>query len=139
MKPLEINDSLTIPVNELNVQFSRSSGPGGQNVNKVASKVTLFFNLNSNFLSQETIEQLKTLAVNKINKENQLYIVSQVTRDQHKNLDDARFKLKKLILQALEQPVERIDTKPTESSKNKRLDSKKLNSQKKQNRNFDFE
>lgn len=135
LEPLVINDLVTIPGEDLSWCAARSSGAGGQNVNKVASKVELRFDLpNCSSLAQAVKERLAPLVRNKLDADGRVLIVSQRSRDQRFNLDDALAKLKELILQALVPPKPRRPTKPTRGSKERRLSSKKIHSQHKQNR-----
>src|SRR4051794_22779431 len=91
LEPLVITVALTIPPGDLSWEATRSSGPGGQNVNKVASKVELRFDLpGTAALGPETKARLRALAANRLDAEGKLLIVSQLTRDQGRNLDDAR-------------------------------------------------
>jgi len=135
LDPLVINDLVTIPAEDLSWCAARSSGAGGQNVNKVASKVELRFDLpNCASLAPAVKERLAPLVRNRLDADGRVLIVSQRSRDQRFNLDDALAKLKELILQALIPPKPRRPTKPTRGSKERRLTSKKINSQRKQNR-----
>jgi len=135
MKNFIINETLIIPAKYLTITAVRSSGAGGQNVNKVASKVELRFDYKSaNLLAPSVIERLLNKV--KLDSEGNILIISQKTRDQFRNIEDAKNKLTALINEALIDPVERIDTSPTTSSINKRLNNKKEHSQKKQNRNW---
>ncbi|HTM44663.1 MAG TPA: alternative ribosome rescue aminoacyl-tRNA hydrolase ArfB [Polyangiaceae bacterium] len=133
--PLRINDTLVIPAAELHWAAVRASGPGGQNVNKVASKVELRFDLrHTRSLDAGSAGRLFALAENRVDKDGQLVIVSQVHRDQQRNLEDAREKLRALIVQALVVPKRRRKTKPSRAAKEKRLTDKRLHSQRKQAR-----
>lgn len=126
---------LVVPVSELSWSASRASGPGGQNVNKVASKVELRFDLRgSTVLSTAVKARLLVLAGQAVDGEGSLRIVSQATRDQGRNLDDAREKLATLIARALVVPKRRRATKPTYGSTQRRLNTKKVDSQKKKDR-----
>jgi len=112
--------------NEFVYSASRSSGPGGQNVNKVSTKVELRFNLllSSSFSENEKIILLRKLR-NKINKDGELLIISQSERSQLLNKQVATEKFYILISEALTLPKYRRATKPTFSSKLKRLEEKK--------------
>lgn len=135
LEPLVINALVTIPGEDLSWCAARSSGAGGQNVNKVASKVELRFDLpNCTVLAPAVKERLAPLVRNRLDAEGKVLIVSQRSRDQRFNLDDALEKLKELILQALIPPKPRRPTKPTRGSQERRLSSKKLHSQRKQRR-----
>jgi ribosome-associated protein len=133
--PLRINAELIVPATELSWTAARASGPGGQNVNKVASKVELRFNLRGcTSLDYGTKSRLRVIAANRLDKEGQLVITSQVTRDQTRNLEDAREKLALLIVQALKVPKRRVKTKPSRGQKQRRLSDKRVASEKKQSR-----
>ena len=110
-------------------QATRSSGPGGQNVNKVSSKVELRFNLWSSALLDE--QEKATIAeklTNKINKEGELVLVAQTDRSQLKNKEKVIEKFYHLLEKALMPPKKRYKTKPTKASVEKRLESKRVKS-----------
>jgi ribosome-associated protein len=130
MDPLVIDDRLTIPAQLLSFTAVRASGAGGQNVNKVASKVELYFDIDAcEELSPPVLMRLAGLVRNKLDSEGRVRIVSQATRDQGRNLEDAREKLAELIRQALTVPRARRPTKPTRSSKRRRVDAKRRDAQ----------
>ncbi len=127
--------NVIIPERELEWGAVRASGPGGQNVNKVASKVELRFDFEgSEALSAAAKARLRALAKNRIDAEGRILIVSQVTRNQPQNLNDARERLAELIQQALVVPKRRRATRPSLASKRARVQNKRKNSQKKQSR-----
>jgi len=135
LDPLFINEAITIPPADLTWQATRSSGPGGQNVNKVASKIELRFDLpGTRVLSIDTKMRLRALAASRLDADGWLLIISQLTRDQGRNLDDAREKLRALILRALERPTPRRATRPTRASRERRITAKRQNSERKQQR-----
>jgi ribosome-associated protein len=124
---LEVRPGVVIPGNELEVEAVRSSGPGGQNVNKVSTKIELRFDLrNTQALSGVVKGRLQILAKNKLDADGRIMITSQKTRDQPKNLEDARAKLVDLVLSALVEPTPRVKTKPSRGSKERRLTEKKV-------------
>ena len=124
-----------IPACDLSWEASRSSGPGGQNVNKVASKVELRFDLpGCRVLHPEVKDRLRHLARGRLDGDGKVLIISQLTRDQGRNLEDARDKLRALIAQALIRPTPRRPTRPTRASKERRLTEKKQHAQRKQGR-----
>ena len=118
---------------------SRSSGAGGQHVNKTNSKVELRFNvLNSNILIDNEIELLQKNLSTRINKEGILQIISQKSRSQIKNKKDCIKRFHILLEEGLKIPKKRKKTKRSRSSILRRLESKKRQSEKKENRKKDF-
>lgn len=120
---------------ELEISYSRSSGPGGQHVNKVNTKASLRFDVTASSIltdNQRTL-LLKKLA-NKLTNNGVLVLASQEARSQLANKELVIKKLDILLEKAFEQKVKRIPTKPTKSSNTRRLESKKHHSLKKANR-----
>ena len=116
-------------------QASRSSGPGGQNVNKVSSKVELRFNLWSSALLDEHEKTIiAEKLTNKINKEGEFVLVAQTDRSQLKNKEKVIEKFYHLLEKALTPPQKRYRTKPTRASVERRLESKRVQSAIKANR-----
>ncbi len=135
MRPLLVHKNLIIPAHELSFVATRASGPGGQNVNKVASKVELRFELGkTKVLSNEVKERLQKIASRYLHEDGSLRIVSQKTRDQSRNLEEAKTKLVGIILKALVPPKPRIPTKPSFAAKQRRLKEKRQTSSKKNDR-----
>lgn len=100
--------SIRVPPGAIAMRAVRASGPGGQNVNKVASKVELRVDLAAiEGLTDAARARLSTLAANRLDAEGRLVVTSQATRDQSRNLDDARAKVHALILAALREPKRR--------------------------------
>ena len=134
-EPLIINATLQIPASELTWAAARSSGPGGQNVNKVASKVELRFDLpGTRALDVDTKTRLRGLVGTRLDADGWVLVISQLTRDQSRNLDDAREKLRLLILRALIRPTPRRPTKPSRAAKARRVADKRQRSTTKQQR-----
>ena len=124
---LEINADITIKTAEIRFDFVRSSGPGGQNVNKVASAAQLRFDIrNSTSIPDEIKPRLIKLAGKRVNSEGILLIDARTSRSQSQNRAEALERLKALILKALHKPKPRRKTRPTAASKEKRLRSKKI-------------
>ncbi|MET0389417.1 MAG: alternative ribosome rescue aminoacyl-tRNA hydrolase ArfB [Polyangiales bacterium] len=122
-----------IPARRLSYTAVRASGAGGQNVNKVASKVELYFDLwGCEELPGLVRSRLAALCRSRMDAEGRVRIVSQATRDQAKNLADAREKLAELVQRALVVPKARRPTKPTRSSQARRMDDKRRAGNKKQ-------
>ena len=128
-------EPLSLPASELSWTAARSSGPGGQNVNKVSSKVELHFDFeHSSVLDLQTKARLRALGASHLDAAGRLRITSQVTREQSRNLEDARAKLADLVRRALERPRPRKKTKPSRGAKERRLQAKKKVGEKKQRR-----
>jgi ribosome-associated protein len=132
---LEITPTLQIPDDEFTWAFARSGGPGGQNVNKVASKALLRWNIAaSTALPEEVKIRLALQQKRFFTLDGELIITSQLTRDQERNRQDCLDKLRAIILQALAVPKARKKTRPSRGSKRRRLQDKKQRSDVKQNR-----
>lgn len=122
---ITITDQIFIPESELHLEFTRSSGPGGQNVNKVSSAVLLRFDTNSPSLSSDVRGRLVKLAKNRINEDGELIIQASRHRSQEQNRQDALERLVALVRKAAEEPKVRLKTKPSPVSKEIRLKYKK--------------
>jgi ribosome-associated protein len=135
MPDLVITKHLTIPASELAFAFARSGGPGGQNVNKVASKVELRWNpTTSTALRDDDRTYLLSKLGNRLTNDGTLIVTSTLTRDQLKNRDDAESKLVLIVRTALERPKTRRATKPSRASKRRRIEGKRHRAQIKANR-----
>jgi ribosome-associated protein len=120
-------------ISEITFSTSRSSGPGGQNVNKVNSKVTLKFDLeNSAILTQEEKDLLRRKLATRLTTGGVLLLSSQEKRSQLQNKEEVLEKLSKLLSKAFEKKKVRKPTKPSKSAVKKRVEGKKRNSEKKQ-------
>lgn len=135
---LRVGPSLTIPLDELSVSFARSGGPGGQNVNKVASKAELRWSPGQSRAVAEADRAylLRRLAA-RLTTEGELVVVSTKTRDQLRNRADAEEKLAELVRHALVRPKVRRATKPTRASKERRLQAKRVRGEVKRTRRGD--
>jgi ribosome-associated protein len=126
---------ITIPDDELRFSFSRSGGPGGQNVNKVNSKATLHWNpAASTALPDDVRGRFLARFASRLTNEGYVVITSQESRDQPKNIDSCVAKLHAMIAEVLKPPKRRRPTKPTKGSKLRRLKEKKQRSETKAGR-----
>ena len=127
---VEIAAGLEVPDAELEFDYIRSPGPGGQNVNKVASAVQLRFNAGaSRILDDWSRQRLATLAGRRMNRDGWLVLSAHRHRSQEGNRRDAFERLAELITAARERPTPRRATKPTRGSRERRLDGKKQRTQ----------
>ncbi|HRK30282.1 MAG TPA: alternative ribosome rescue aminoacyl-tRNA hydrolase ArfB [Tepidisphaeraceae bacterium] len=124
---VEISPGTFVDASAIVVSFSRSSGPGGQNVNKLSTKADLRLDLHAltGVLRDTAVARLRTLARNKINKDDFLLLSSQEHRTQEMNRDAVLAKLAELIAAARIEPKVRRPTRPTKAAKRRRLDAKK--------------
>jgi ribosome-associated protein len=123
---IRITPAISIDESELTEEFVRSSGPGGQNVNKLSTAVQLRFDVrHSPSLPNDVAIRLMRLAGSRLTKEGVIVITAQRHRTQERNRQDARDRLIELIREAAVVPTKRRPTKPTKASREKRLESKK--------------
>ena len=137
---LDVPGVVSIPLSEIKVSYSRSSGPGGQNVNKVSSKAQIRWNLVGGRLAPDVVERFRKLYPSYVTEKNEVVISNQEFRDAPKNRQACLDKLRDAILAASKRPKKRIPTKPTRGSIERRLDAKKrLSAKKKDRARKDFE
>jgi ribosome-associated protein len=130
---VRVTDAIVIPADELALSFARSGGPGGQNVNKVASKVELRWTPATSralaALSEETRAWLLSRLAGRLTLAGELLVTSTLTRDQAKNRADAAEKLAGIVRAALARPKKRKATRPTRASKERRIGAKRRRSE----------
>ena len=126
---IRITDTITIEERELDERFVRASGPGGQNVNKVATAVELRFDVDASTLPADMKQRLVALAGNRLTGDGVLLIDSREHRTQAQNREAARARLVALLQHAAKRPKVRRPTKPKRAAKEQRLESKRQRSQ----------
>ena len=121
---LVVNENLSINETALQESFVRSSGPGGQNVNKVATAVQLLFDISSSDLPSDVKQRLRKLAGSRLDSRDVLHIDAHRSRTREQNRKEARQRLVELVRRAAVQPRQRRATRPTKASRHRRLDAK---------------
>ena len=135
MSDLEVEGGLRIPLREFSFSYARSSGPGGQNVNKVNTKVQLRWDLTKSPSLPEAVRQRFLDAFGtRVTNDGELVLSSTRYRDQARNQEDCLEKLRQMLASVARPPKKRRKTKPTRGSVRRRLESKKRNSEKKEGR-----
>jgi ribosome-associated protein len=132
--PLEGGDPVApgvyAPAGTMRFQYARSSGPGGQNVNKVNSKAELWVAVSAlRGLGADAVDRLRKLAGHRLTLQDEIHIIAQTSRTQEANRAAAMERLRELILRAMHRPKTRRPTRPTRASKFRRLDAKRKRGQ----------
>jgi ribosome-associated protein len=135
MEPILVDDSVKVPSDALAFKAVRAGGPGGQNVNKVSSKVELRINIQAiEGLHPGALERLCHALRNQLDADGWWIVLASRTRDQVRNLEEARAKVREVILKAMVPPTPRRPTRPTRASQLRRLDSKRQAADRKRSR-----
>jgi ribosome-associated protein len=138
VEPLRVNSHLVLPPSELVVTSARSGGPGGQNVNKVASKIVLRFDLTTSaVLGERRKSLLFSRLASRLTSRGELVIHASSYRDRARNLEDAYERLAGILRDALQVDKKRVATRPTRASKRRRLDAKRRRGEIKRDRRPD--
>jgi ribosome-associated protein len=138
--PLRVNAGLVLPSDDLRIEFARSGGPGGQNVNKVETKVILRFSIpHSRALEERHKERLRTALSSRITLAGEIIVRADRFRDRARNVEDARERLAALLAGALILPKVRRPSRPSRGSVARRLDSKHKRSITKRERGGGYE
>ena len=125
-RAIVVNSVVRVPERALQIRAVRASGPGGQNVNKVATKVDVRVDLDAiEGLSAAARARLTTLCRHRLDADGRLMISSQAERNQARNLEDALDRVRRLVVAALREPRSRKASRPTVSARERRIESKK--------------
>ena len=131
---LHINQNISIPLKEIELNQIRASGPGGQHVNKVATAIHLRFNIPASSLPEFCKKRILELNDRRISNDGDIIIKAQQFRSLDQNKEDALHRLRLLIVTALKKDKKRIPSRPTRASRQKRLENKQQRSRKKSTR-----
>jgi ribosome-associated protein len=124
--PIVVTDAVRVPASALTVRAIRASGPGGQNVNKAATRIDLRVDPEAiEGLSDAALARLRDLARHRLDAEGRLVVTSQRTRNQARNLEDARARVADLVRAALVAPRPRVETGPSAGARRRRLAGKR--------------
>jgi ribosome-associated protein len=137
---VRVNRRLEIPLDEIEISFSTSSGPGGQHANKASTRVDLAWNIeNSRILDDEERDRIRSRLRNRIDSSGALRLSSDRHRSQWRNRADVTARLADLVSEALKPPKQRVATAPTRAARERRLEAKRRRSAIKRNRRATFD
>ena len=138
MPDIPVNERVVVPEAALEIKAVRASGPGGQNVNKLATKIQMRVDLDRiTGLVGDDLARVRAFLKSRLDAEGRLLIMSQETRDQARNRDDCAAKVADLLRAALFRPKVRRRTRPTRASKERRIDAKRRQSERLRQRHVD--
>jgi len=125
-REIVVNGTVRVPDRALSIRAVRASGPGGQNVNKVATKIDLRVDLDAiEGISEPALARLKALCRHRLDAEGRLMVSSQTERNQARNLEEALDRVRGLVTAALREPRSRKASRPSKASRERRLETKK--------------
>jgi ribosome-associated protein len=138
MADIRVNDRIVVPDSAIETKAARSGGPGGQNVNKLNTKIQMWINLDQivGFLWDE-LARVREFLKSRLDGDGRLLVMSQETRDQARNREDCAQKAAQLLRAALVRPKVRRATRPTRASKERRVEAKRRRADRLRNRNVD--
>ena len=139
-RPIYLEGGVEIPASEIDAEYSRASGPGGQHVNKTETRVTLRLNIAESPSLPDTVRaRLLEKLASRLTKTGELLISSDKHRERGRNMADAAERMQELLSQALVVPKKRKPTKPSRGAQERRLKDKRITSEKKKGRRGDFD
>jgi ribosome-associated protein len=137
MPDIRVNDRITVPEAAIETKASRSGGPGGQNVNKLATRIQMWVDLGRVIGLDADLPRVREFLKTRLDSDGRLQVTSQETRDQARNREDCAEKVASLIRAALVRPKVRRPTKPTHASRQRRVEGKRRQAARLRDRQID--